>query len=325
MKKLLIVGAVLASLPFISFAQTSTTTVTQATGTVTITTTITNPGLIPGNFFYFLDRWSEAINMSFTFNKENKARKHFEYAKERVAEMKEVLKKPDAKLEDVADAKKNFDSQVSDAAKLLAGEKGIGNDVSELARELSDDLNTSRIELKGILQGYQDNQGRAESVMRAKLGSLTDGDAPQLKGLLEALNAITKEKDDATKEGDDLDADLSDEQEIFDEIMGKEMAEQNHMEQAMRLREHLEGIKGQIPAQASEFMKQAQEAIKKGDFDLAKRLYEIVLSVEDPIIGESDNYSRMMDDGAGDIGESNVNNLEQEIKKGEKMMEELER
>jgi len=52
MKKYLLAGIVFVSVPFVSFAQTSSTTNTQATGTAT-TTTIIDSGLLPGDFFYF--------------------------------------------------------------------------------------------------------------------------------------------------------------------------------------------------------------------------------------------------------------------------------
>lgn len=329
MKKIFFAGAVFALVPFVSFAQTATTTAVQATGTITITTTITDPGLIPGDFFYFLDRWSEALGTSFTFSKEKKARKHLEYAKERVAEMSEVLKNAEAKLDDIADAKADFDERVAKAVNLVKSEKDSGLDVSKLARELDDELDASRDALKDIFKEHKDKSSRAEEVIRAKLASLSPTD-PQVQGLTQALESITKEKGDATKEEDDLDIDLMDEQEIFDEIMGKEMSAKRHMEKAMRLRS-LEDAMMQVSTSSVQLMKQAQEAMQRGDFEEAKRMskeaergLENAKDMRDDFEDDMPSMDGMMDDDM-DIDESHLNDLEQEIKKGERMMEDFDR
>lgn len=275
MKKLLILGAVLMSVPLASFAQAGTTTGTQATG-VTPATTVTDPGLLPGDFFYFFDRWAEALNMAITLNSESKARKHLEYAKERIAEMGKVLEDPRAKLEDVAGAKDDFDERVANAAAIVKSEKDKGNDVSDLARELDDELDDADEELKDILREHGDEASKAEAEIRAKLAALSPTD-PQVQGLTQALESITKEKNDARKEEDDLDTDLDDEQALFEEVMGKELSAQKHKEQA------------------------------------EKRARENAIQVGMPVI-EGD-----------DVDESDVNNLEQEIQKGERMMEGLYR
>lgn len=330
--------------PFVSFAQTTeietTTMVPITTTATTLAAPIADAGLAPGDFFYFIDRFGEALNTAFTFNKEKKARKHIEYAKERVAEMDEVLNKPDAKLDDVADAKDDFDKRIAEAATLVKGEKESGADVADLARELDDELDISREALRNVLKGHKEKSSRAEEVIQAKLGSLTDGEASQLKGLLEALSAITKEKQEAAKEENDLDTDLDDEQEIFEEIMGKEMSAEKHFEQAMRLRTNFTGTTGQVQSQASEqLMKQAEEAMMRGDFDAAKmmskeaeRTFEDVQEANDDFragvmgvptmmnINDNDN-----DKEADDIDDSDVDNLEQEIKRGEMMMQDFDR
>lgn len=279
--------------PFVSFAQTAATgtVVTVATTTATATTVV-DAGFVPGDFFYFLDRWTEALNITFTFNKEKKARKHLEYAKERVAEMSEVLKKPEAKLDDVASAKENFDAQVADAAALVKSEKESGADVAGLARELDDELTASHDALKSVFKEHKDRSSRAEEELRSKLSSLSSDD-PQVQGLTQALESVTKEKGDAMKEEVDLDTNLMDEQATFDEVMGKEVADQKNAENAARLRDRIE-----------------QEA-----------------SIG---TGTSSSGSFMNNDAAestnsNDLGESRVNNLEQEIKKGEKALEEFDR
>lgn len=278
--------------PFVSSAQTAATgTVVATVSTTTTATVVADAGLVPGNFFYFLDRWTEALNMAFTFNKEKKARKHLEYAKERVAEMSEVLKKPDAKLEDVASAKENFDAQVAAAASLVKSEKESGVDVADLARELDDELISSQDALKSVFKEHKDKSSRAEEELRSKLSSLSSDD-PQVQGLTQALESVTKEKDDATKEEVDLDTNLMDEQATFDEVMGKEVSDQKHAENAVRLRDRMDQETSMSTGTSSgSFMNNGG--------------------------AESANSS--------DLGETHVSNLEQEIKKGEKAVEEFDR
>lgn len=354
MKKLLILGIVLIFAPVVSLAQTGTTTSTQATGTTT-TTTVADPGLLPGDFFYFLDRWTEALNLALTFNNEKKARKHLEYAKERVAEIDKVLRNPGAKIEDVATAKDNFDAQIADAAALVKSEKDSGSNVSELARELDDELDASRDTLKDILKGHGDESSRAEAEIIAKLATLSPAD-PQVQGLTQALESITKEKMDTNKEENDLDAGLQDEQALFEDMMGKEMSAQKHIDEAMRLKARLEGLAGQLPAgvvaSSQTLLDQAIAAGARGDFETAKRLSKEAKKVFEKAQDAVENNANEMDvkdsnhdgipdskdlndnnDGIPDIKESqnadingeDVNNLETDIKKTEKMTEGLNR
>ena len=342
MKKIIIIGMMFAIAPFVSFAQTTATETVAVVPTSTTTPTLVPPvadaGFAPGDFFYFIDRFSEALNVAFTFNKEKKARKHIEYAKERIAEMSDVLKKPEAKLDDVADAKADFDKRIAKAAMLVKSEKESGSDVAGLARELDDELDASRDALKNVLKAHKEKSSRAEEVIQAKLGSLTDAEAPQLKGLLEALSAITKEKQEANKEENDLDIELQDEREIFEEIMGKEMSAEKHFEKAMRLRVDLENVGGQVPPQGSEqFMRQVEEAMMRGDFDAAKmmsreaeRVFENARELNDDFRSEVIGTPAMMginddDNENDDIDDSDIDNLEQEIKMGEMMMQDFDR
>ncbi|MFZ2303899.1 MAG: DUF5667 domain-containing protein [Minisyncoccia bacterium] len=277
MKKLLILGVVLMSVPVVSFAQTGTTTGTQATGTAPVV--VTDPGLLPGDFFYFFDKWSESLSLALTFNNEKKARKHLEYAKERISEMSKVLENPTAKLEDVAGARDDFDKRITKAVSILKTEKDKGVDVSSLAREIDDELDDIKDDLEEMLKDHEYKFSNAEAEIRAKLDSLSPAD-PQFKGLTQALESITKEKHDIANELDDLDIDLDDEQALFEEIMGKELLAEKHMEQD------------------------------------EKRALKNTLDIGDMQMDGTDE-DRM------DIDDIDVNDLEDTIKKGERMMEEF--
>ena len=312
------------SVPFVSFAQTEATTSVQATGTITVT----NPGLLPGDFLYFLDRWTELLNTALTFNKEKKAKLHFEYAKERVAEIKNVLKKPDAKLKDVLSAKENFRAQVAAAAVLVKAEKDKGNDVSDLARELDDELDEVDEELKDVLRGHSEEASKAEAVIRAMIASLSPTD-PQIHGLTQALESITKEKGDTMKEEDDLDGDLMDEKDIFEKIMGKEMSAQKHIDEALRLKARLEGLVGQlhvdVVAASQDFLNKAKAADARGDFEAAKQFSKQAKKIFEKAQDSVEEYANEKKEMMEDIDDSHIDDIEQEIKKGERMMEGFDR
>lgn len=287
MKKILLTTIMLLSAPFVSFAQATTTnTVVTPVSTTSVTTAIADPGLVPGDFFYFLDRWSEVINTALTFNKEKKARLHLEYAKERVAEIKEVLKKPDAKLQDVASAKDNFDAQIADATNIVKSEKEKGIDVASLASDLGVELDKSSIEIKDVLREHKNNAIHAENEIRAKIQSVSDTDPAQVQELTKELEAATKEKSDTATEEDGLNVDILDKQSVFDQVMGTELSAKKHVEEAVRLGAQVEEKSGQFSQEEStQIMKQtrqAQEAIKRGDFETASRISEeAVRKIED--------------------------------------------
>lgn len=275
MKKILFTGLILAAIPFVSFAQTAATgTVATTTPPAPTTVTPATPGLLPGDFFYFLDRWGEAFNMFLTFNKESKARLNLEYAKERAAEIKEVLKDPRRKLSDVEDAKKNYDEHLAAATATVKEEKDNGKDVSELARELDDELDVSHSELKDAYKEHEDRTSQAEAELRAKIAALPAGD-PQIEGLTKALEAVINEKEGAQNENSDIEKNVSEKQSTFEDAMGPRISAEKHLEQVMRLRDFRERM-GEMPFQFSTtsqlLMKQAQEAMMRGDYETAKRL-----------------------------------------------------
>lgn len=320
MKKILIACTMLLVMPLTSFAQTEASTSAQATATATVGTTIANPGLIPGDLLYFLDRWSEAWSLAFTVNKEKKARKNLEYAKERVAEMDAVLKKAEGKLENIAPAKENFDEHIARAVDIAKKEKDKGKDVTNLARELDDELDDVRDELKNVLKEHKDSASHAEEVIRAKLASLSPAD-PQFKGLTQALESITKEKDDAGKKEDDVDTDLEDEMKTFEELMGKELAAQKHLERAMRLRDRIEqDFPEGLATSSAKLMRDAEAAMNRGDFESAKRMSE---QAKEALEKAREISSDENDDMT--IDESHIDDLEEEIKSTERTMEDLGR
>lgn len=324
MKKLIIVGIMFLVLPFYTFAQGATSTSVNVTGTVTLK----DAGLLPGDFFYFFDKLGESINIAFTFNKENKARKHIEYAKERVAEINEVLKNEKAVVGDIADAKKDFEERIAEVAVILQDGGMEATEASKLALEIDDELDSSKEALREIFKHHKNRSSNAEEKLITLMASLPKGD-PQLAGLSKALESITKEKDDSIKIEDDLDIDFVDEKDIFENIMGKQISSQKHTDEATELMTSLGGlIPGGAVISAKALLKKADDANTRGDFDLAKKLSKQakdILEKASDVLEENEDENEIDDelDIDGSLDDSSIRNLEQEIEKGDRMLDGL--
>ena len=279
MKKILLVGILTVMFPLTLFAQSvSTSTPATATSPAPVVAPA-NPGLLPGDFFYFLDNWGEAIRTFFTFDPIAKAKLHLEYAKERAVEISAVLADSARKVADVAGAEQNLAQQVADAAAIIKSEQAKGINVSSLATELRDQLDSTHLEVKDALAQHAERADQAQQQIQAKIASLSPTD-PQVAGLTQALASVTKEKNQTAEESNAISSELSDEQAAFDEAMGPQAAAEKNIEQAMRLREILgnaggsSGLPVGLTTSTAALMNQAQEAILRGDFESAKNISE---------------------------------------------------
>jgi hypothetical protein len=90
-------------------------------------------GQKPGDFFYFLDQWAEALGEFFTFNPEAKALLQTERALERIAEIKALLeiKGVDAPGLDIAQEK--IQIHMARASQIAKQQKAKGKEVTQLA------------------------------------------------------------------------------------------------------------------------------------------------------------------------------------------------
>lgn len=150
MKQCIIVGVVLALFPFGIFAQ----TISSQKG---LTTTILNPGLVPTDFFYFLDRFGEGINSFFTFRTESKVNLSIEHAQERAAEIHAVVKIKGIESSEVKEAKKNFDENLANIVVVFTEEKAKGNDVSTLSRDIDNKFEDSLDMLEEVFRTYAED------------------------------------------------------------------------------------------------------------------------------------------------------------------------
>lgn len=95
-----------------------------------------DPGLKPGDFFYFLDEWAEAIRDFFTFNPEDKALLQTKRALERIAEIKAILETKGIDAPGLVVAQEKIQVNIAKAAKILKTQKAKGEDVVVMAKKL---------------------------------------------------------------------------------------------------------------------------------------------------------------------------------------------
>ncbi len=233
MKQLFFTGLLLISVPFMASAQGDTSTATNVASAVTLK----DAGVVPGEFFYFLDRLTEAMNYFATFKAESKARLALDHAQERASEVYAVLKTNGAMSKEVKRAKNDFSNRLSLAASIVADEKVKGADVSKLAKEIHDEFEVSKDMLKEAYRVYRDGLKDKEKDLRMKfIEAIKAGDVVA-QAKIEA--EIKKIKDEALvieDEEDSVDSDFDEEKNKLEDSMGKQQSAESHITNAERAR-----------------------------------------------------------------------------------------
>lgn len=270
-------------MPFIAGAQTAVPVATPApTATApapVAPATLGNPGLTPGDFLYFLDQWGEGLRTFFTLSAEGKARLALEHAQERAAEVQEVVKTRGIDSAEAKEARDGFGKKIAQAASIVAAEKSKGRNVEALAKDIDDELESSKEALKGIYRDYSDTLKSMEKDLRDKIqNAIRSGDATTQSALEAELAKITDDALMALDEEGALDDDFDDEKGLLEEAMGQERSAQAHLEnidrkyeKALRdAREKGETLDSDLLNQYDDLNAQADEAFKVGDFEAAK-------------------------------------------------------
>lgn len=104
------------------------------------TTSLPPAGLTPSNFFYFLDRWGEAIQEFFTFGPDAKAMLQLQFAGERISELQLELAAKGGDGKGLEVARKRLAEHIEKGNKILKEEEQKGHDVSATAKEFDGEL-----------------------------------------------------------------------------------------------------------------------------------------------------------------------------------------
>lgn len=265
-----IIKSILISLlfvPFLVFAQ---------NGAV-----LPNAGLTPESPFYFLDKLGEVLERFFTFNPESKARLEIAFAKERIAEIKVILEDKGASAEGLGVAEERLGDNLSRATAILASQKQEGKDTSNLAKDLSDDFDPAREELKSTFKSETDALDAKIDELKAKLkDARLAGDTAQIETFTKEIADLKAQKELLEQHEDKDDGDIEEENEHFDEALGlqKEAAEKikDAEEEKADILKEVKEDNLTIPDGAfKEFyalISQAKAAFDAGNYEDVKRL-----------------------------------------------------
>ncbi|MEK7538869.1 MAG: DUF5667 domain-containing protein [Patescibacteria group bacterium] len=226
MKRFIIAGTILALLPFVSFAQTATTT-------SWVVIKLPAPGLTPADFFYFMDRFGEEFNDFFTFRVESKARIALKHAQERAAEIQAMVKTKGVDSSEVKKAHENFVKNLKNAVAVVAQEKVKGNDVSALSREVDDEFEDSKEMLKEAFRGHYEDLKKEEKRLEVALrAAIAAGNASTTTAIQAELVRVAAEKLLSVGKERDVDDDSDEDKDDLEETMGDQVSAMSHIKNA---------------------------------------------------------------------------------------------
>ncbi|MBI2591636.1 MAG: hypothetical protein HYW34_03095 [Candidatus Brennerbacteria bacterium] len=239
-----------------------------------------NPGLVPGNPFYFLDRIGETVREFFTFNPEGKARLQINFAAERIAEIKIILETKGVSAPGLDVAQSRLTAHFAKAASIVESEKSKGKDVRELAKSLNVDFDSNRDVLK---QSFKEKR----EAIKLEIKDLKEeiklarkiGDSQQLEALLSELDGLKAQKELLGRKEHDQEHALEEEEERLEkEIEEKLKAEEAIKEAGEEKEEIINEVKEDglmtLPLEAfaafEEHFSEAQAAFNAGNFESAE-------------------------------------------------------
>jgi hypothetical protein len=309
-------------------------------------------GLTPESPFYFLDKLSETLQRFFTFNPESRARIEITFAKERIAEIKVILEDKGVNAKGLSVAEQGLTDNLSRATTILADQKQAGKDTSNLARELSDNLDPAQGALKSTFKSEADILDTKIDELKARLKEARlAGDTAQAEALLKEIADLKNQKELLEQHEDKDEGDIEEENEHLDEALGlqKEAAEKikDAEEEKADILKEAKKDNLTIPDGAfKEFdtlLSQAKAAFDAGNYEEAKRLakeakknlkdaeknlekLQDVKEKEDELKQEADEQQQELEDKLKEANKEEAEKIREEMKKkGEQAKEEQEK
>lgn len=246
-----------------------------------------NPGLVPGNPFYFLDRIGEAVREFFTFNQEDKARLQLEFASERIAEIKIILETKGVNAPGLGIAQAILQANLEKASNIVESEQNRGRDVKEFAGEISDALAIQKEALKEVFQDQKDVLKTNENELKDQIKTARNGDDQELVDSLEAQALqVHEEKNSLDLKKNELEEEFENKSDNLERKLDLETqagkaikeAEEKLNELAEQVQEHENEDQLDIPsdtfARLNNLLNQAKDLYAKGNFQAAKELAE---------------------------------------------------
>ena len=255
-----------------------------------------NAGLTPESAFYFVDKIGEALREFFTFNPEGKAHLQIDFAAERIAEIKIILETKGVNAKGLEVAQSRLQANIAKAAGIVEGEKSKGKDVSELAKNISEDFDANKEALKQALKDQEHSLEAKEDELKAKIREARQvGDATQVEALVKELGEIKAQKELLELKEEEQEEALEQEEEKIEREMDKKEDAEKAIKEAEEEKQEVldEAAEDEVSVPAEVFEKfdrllaQAKELFAKENYvgakQLAKQAEDALEEVEDAI------------------------------------------
>lgn len=281
-------------------------------------TVLPNPGLVPGNPFYFLDRIGESLREFFTFNPEGKARLQLVFAAERISEIKIILETKGVDAPGLDVAKARLQVNIERASGIVESEKSRGRDVKALAQDLDDEFSGHQNALHDIFHEQKDILKAQERELKDQIKAARKaGDEEQLKALKVQLQEVKDERRELELKKDEMENELDEQEERLEkEVEMKIKAEKAIQEAEKEKLEFLAEADEEdvvIPSEAlnafNEHLEEAKVAFAAGKFEEAKHHAE-----------EAEESLDKIERGLKDL--EKAKDLEEELKEKQEELEE---
>ncbi len=203
-------------------------------------------GITPASPFYFLDRLGEALQEFFAFNPEDKARLQVTFAAERVSEIKVILETKGVEAKGLEVAQSRLQAHLANAAIIVTEQKSKGKDVSNLAKELDDGLETPKSALTNSFKAQKRVLEAREDELKTRLKAAhRAGDTVKAEALAQELGQVKAQLELLELREEDIEDELEAEEERIEE----ELEAQEKAEKAIR---EAEEEKQEVIAEAAE-------------------------------------------------------------------------
>lgn len=238
-------------------------------------------GLTPESPFYFLDKLGEGLREFFTFNPEGKARLQISFAAERVAEIKVILETKGVEAKGLEVAQSRFQAHLANAATIVIDQKSKGRDVSNLAKELDDELEAPKSALTNSFKEQKLVLKAKEDELKAQLKvAHRAGDTAKEEGLAQELGQVKAQLELLEFKEEDIEDELEAEEEKIEEEMEAQLKAEKTIREAEEEKEDLikeaaeEGVElpTNVFAEFDSLLTQAKSALVAGNFVEAKNL-----------------------------------------------------
>src|SRR3989344_5488567 len=255
-----------------------------------------NAGLTPESAFYFVDKIGEALREFFTFNPEGKAHLQIDFAAERIAEIKIILETKGVNAKGLGVAQSLLQANIAKAAGIVEGEKSKGKDVSELAKNISEDFDANKEALKQAFKDQERSLEAKEDELKTKIRQARQaGDAAQVETLVKELGEIKAQKELLELKEEEQEEALEQEEEKIEREMDKKEDAEKAIKEAEEEKQEVldeaaeDGVS--VPAEAFEkfdrLLAQAKELFAKENYvgakQLAKQAEDALEKVEEAI------------------------------------------